>query len=100
MMTFRGTIVDGDYSAFCRTQRNLFNRRFGLDGPLSAERLTEAVGFATAEYHKLRQVERVVYRRRVSQKLRGRRTASRVERAAEAALWQSALARYRESLEQ
>ena len=90
-----------DFETFCRTQRSHFNRRFGFDdtSPPRPAQIVECVAFASAEYNKLRQVQHVIYRRRVSQKVRGRRSASKKEWAYSTVLWWEAVALFTENLE-
>jgi hypothetical protein len=53
---------------------------------------------AQAEYNKLRHVQQIIYRRRVSQKMQGRRQTTRKDQQEWDALWQQAVKRYEERL--
>jgi len=98
--SYFGSVKDGDYKAFCRAQRYHFNRRFGFDDtvPPRPEQLVKALAFAYAEYNKLRRVQQVIYRRRVGQKMLGRRFASKKEWAYATVLWREAVEQYLDNL--
>ena len=99
--TYRGSITDGDYALYRRSIRKHLIRRFGFDDvPLDPQRLVTATNFLQAEINRLREVSRVLYRRRVSQKVRGIRTASRADRKAAYDIWERAVMQSRKSLQQ
>ena len=101
-LTYAGSVKDGDYTTFCRVQRGHLNRRFGFDDtvPPNPEQLIAALAFAYAEYHRLRHIEQIIYRRRVAQKMFGRRFATPQERNRANNLWQQAVARFLDNLGQ
>ena len=90
-----------DDKTFCQVQRRQFNKHFGFDdvSPPRPEQIVECVSFASAEYNKLRQVQRTIYRRRVAHKMLGRRSASKKEKAYSTVLWWEAVALLTENLE-
>ena len=96
-----GSERETDEAAFCLAQRQQFNQRFGFDDmmPPRSEQLVTALAFAYAEYHKLRHVEQVIYRRRVAQKMLGRRHSTPEERRRADASWQKAVKRFLSNLE-
>jgi len=99
MMTYRGSIVDGDFAVYRQTLRECLSRRFGLDDVSPDPRhLVAVVSVLPIEVNRLREVDRVLYRRRISQKVRGIRTASRAEREAAPSIWERAILRSRESV--